>query len=36
MKKNLGMKNWMFPMPVLMIGTYNEYGSPDIMNAACK
>lgn len=23
MKKNLGVKNWMFPMPVLMIGTYN-------------
>ena len=22
MKKNLGKKNWMFPMPVLMIGTY--------------
>ena len=24
MKKNLGKKNWMFPMPVLMIGTYGE------------
>ena len=24
MKKNLGNKNWMFPMPVLMIGTYGE------------
>jgi hypothetical protein len=23
MKKNFGKKNWMFPMPVLMIGTYN-------------
>ena len=22
MKKNFGVKNWMFPMPVLMIGTY--------------
>ena len=34
MKKNLGKKNWMFPMPVLMIGTYNEDGTPDMMNAA--
>ena len=34
MKKNLGVKNWMFPMPVLMIGTYNEDGTPDVMNAA--
>jgi flavin reductase (DIM6/NTAB) family NADH-FMN oxidoreductase RutF len=24
----------MFPMPVLMIGTYNEDGTPDVMNAA--
>ena len=34
MKKNFGAKNWMFPMPVLMIGTYNADGSPDMMNAA--
>jgi len=34
MKKNLGAKNWMFPMPVLMIGTYGEDGTPDVMNAA--
>lgn len=34
MKKNLGVKNLMFPMPVLMIGTYNEDGTPDVMNAA--
>ena len=34
MKKNFGVKNWMFPMPVLMIGTYNEDGTPDMMNAA--
>ena len=34
MKKKLGVKNWMFPMPVLMIGTYNEDGTPDVMNAA--
>jgi len=34
MKKNLGKQNWMFPMPVLMIGTYCEDGTPDVMNAA--
>ena len=34
MKTNLGNKNWMFPMPVLMIGTYGEDGTPDVMNAA--
>ena len=34
MKKNFGNKNWMFPMPVLMIGTYGEDGTPNVMNAA--
>ena len=34
MKKNFGNKNWMFPMPVLMIATYDEGGTPDVMNAA--
>lgn len=34
MKKDFGVKNWMFPMPVLMIGTYNEDGTPNMMNAA--
>ena len=34
MKKDLGVRNWIFPMPVLMIGTYNEDGSADMMNAA--
>ena len=34
MKKNFGVKNWMFPMPVLMIGTYNEDGTPNMMTAA--
>ena len=34
MKKNYGNKNWMFPMPVLMIGTYGEDGTPNVMNAA--
>ena len=27
MKQNLGVKNWLFPMPVLMIGTYDEDGT---------
>lgn len=34
MKKNFGVKNWMFPMPVLMVGTYGEDGTPDAMPAA--
>ena len=34
MKKNFGVKNWIFPMPVLMIGTYDAEGTPDMMNAA--
>lgn len=34
MKKNLGKKNWMFPMPVLIIGTYGADGTPNAMNAA--
>ena len=34
MKKNLGAKSYLMPMPVLIIGTYNEDGSADAMNAA--
>ena len=34
MKRSLGKKNWMFPMPVLMVGTYDEDGTPNMMNAA--
>ena len=34
MKKNFGVKNWLFPMPVLMIGTYDAEETPDMMNAA--
>ena len=34
MKKNLKAVSGIFPMPVLMIGTYNEDGSVDVMNAA--
>ena len=32
--KNFGSKPWMLPQPVLIIGTYNEDGTPNAMNAA--
>ncbi len=34
MKKNLGKIPAVFPMPVLMIATYDEEGKVDVMNAA--
>ncbi len=34
MRKNFGKKTWMYPLPVLIIGTYGEDGTPDAMNAA--
>ncbi len=34
MKIDLGIKPYLFPMPVLIIGTYCEDGTPDAMNAA--
>lgn len=34
MKKDLGAKPYVFPMPVLIIATYGEDGTPDAMNAA--
>ena len=34
MRKNFGTKPWLYPLPVLIIGTYNEDGSADAMNAA--
>lgn len=34
MKKDLGVKTYLMPMPVLIIGTYNEDGTADAMNAA--
>ena len=34
MRKNFGVQTWLYPMPVLIIGTYDENGSPDAMNAA--
>ena len=34
MRKNLGAKAILYPMPVLIIGSYDEAGTPDAMNAA--
>ena len=34
MRKNFGTKAWFYPLPVLIIGTYNEDGTADAMNAA--
>lgn len=34
MKKSLGAKTILYPMPVLIIGTYDENGVPNAMNAA--
>lgn len=34
MRKNFGAKPWTYPQPVFIIGTYDEQGHPDAMNAA--
>ena len=34
MRKDFGAKPYLFPQPVLIIGTYNEDGSANAMNAA--
>ncbi len=34
MKKSLGVKTYIFPQPVLIIGTYDTNGQPNAMNAA--
>ena len=34
MRKNFGTKSWFYPLPVLIVGTYNEDGTADAMNAA--
>lgn len=34
MRKNFGVQTWLYPMPVLMIATYDENDVPNIMNAA--
>jgi flavin reductase (DIM6/NTAB) family NADH-FMN oxidoreductase RutF len=33
MKKDFGVKNWLFPMPVLMVGSYDGNGTADFMPA---
>lgn len=34
MRKNIKAKSYLYPMPVLIVGTYDENGTPDAMNAA--
>lgn len=34
MRKNFRAKPWLYPLPVLIVATYNEDGSADAMNAA--
>ena len=34
MRKNFGPETWLYPMPVFIIGTWNEDGTPNAMNAA--
>ncbi len=34
MKKSLGAKTLLFPTPVLMVGSYDQNGTPNLMNAA--
>lgn len=34
MRKNFGKKTWLYPLPVLIIGSYDENGKADAMNAA--
>ena len=34
MRKNFGAKPWTYPQPVFIVGTYDEEGKADAMNAA--
>ncbi|WP_288569931.1 flavin reductase family protein [uncultured Treponema sp.] len=34
MRKNFGAKEWLYPMPVLIVASYDKDGTPDAMNAA--
>ena len=34
MRKDFGKKPWFYPLPVLIVGTYDENGKADAMNAA--
>ena len=36
MRKNLGAKAILYPMPVLIIGSYDEKGKPDAMNVVYR
>jgi len=34
MRKNFGVKTYLYPQPVMIISTYDELGNPNAMNAA--
>ena len=34
MRKNFGVKTWLYPMPVFIVAAYDENGVPNAMNAA--
>lgn len=34
MRKDFGAKPWLYPLPVLIVGSYDAQGRPDAMNAA--
>lgn len=34
MRKNFGKKTWFYPLPVLIIGSYDENGKANVMNVA--
>ena len=34
MRKNFGVNSWFYPLPVLIVGSYDENGAADAMNAA--
>ena len=34
MRKNFGVKTWIYPMPVFIVAAYDENGVPNAMNAA--
>ena len=34
MRQDIGRKPWFYPLPVPIIGTYDENGVPDAMSAA--
>lgn len=34
MRRNFGVKTWLYPMPVFIVAAYDEQGVPNAMNAA--